>query len=91
MVQSVQEDVRAARRQLWLRAFTRKRRERELYVSLVRKHQEGRSEASDAEELRALEANFDPTDLQELRSAATRFTDVPVPEKYVQSAKMQLY
>lgn len=81
VVQCVKEDVQAARRQLWLRALSRKRRERELYVSLVRKNQEGRSEPADVTEMRALEAKFDPTDLQELRAAATRFTDVQVPER----------
>lgn len=85
VVSSVQEDVRAARRQLWMRAFTRKRRERELYIALTRKHHEGRSDATDVQELRSLEANFDPTDLQELRAAATRFTDVLVPAQCVYS------
>lgn len=83
VVQSVREDVRAARRQLWMRALSRKRRERELYIMLVRRHQGGRSEAGDAMEMQALEARFDPTDLQELRVAATRFTDAHVHMQYV--------
>jgi hypothetical protein len=76
VVQCVKDDVRAARQELWTRAFSRRRRERELFVSLERKNLEGRLEPSERVEMRLLEANFQPADLQELHAAAARFIDI---------------